>query len=135
MSKTNDPQDDELRGWLRGFGRALERRAPAFQSVWRSACESQTTGGSGAWQAPLRWAFAVVLVFAGGLTVALMTHRPDRDIAITSRSNHAAQMAPPVVDGFDQDAPMDFLLADNREAPPPNPVEHLAREIDALLRP
>jgi len=134
MKTMNDPQDEDLRRQLRELGADVERRAPAFQRMWRIACETRTEREQQPGHGLLSRVFATaaVLVVAGVLAV-MVSHHPIGP-AVVRDPGPVAQAPVANPEAFDQDAPTDFLLADS--GPPVAPsVDQLTREINTLLSP
>ena len=132
MNETN--HDDDLRCALRELGHEAERRAPAFQRVWRAACEARAAREENAGRGFAKWALAATaMVIVCGTTALMMMQRPRTDVAVNSRED-AAQTARADTEAFDQATPTDFLLAASGDTAAPS-VEQLTREINALLSP
>lgn len=112
MNPTNDPHDDELRGLLREMGRAGERRAPSFQRIWHAAHQPHEPAVSH-WRPGWAAVAGVIVLFV----FAMQDRQPAPVIEGDTRSDEAL--------------PTDFLLTMNND----DPVERLAEEISALLRP
>jgi hypothetical protein len=114
----NDPDDDELRTWLRALGRAGERRAPTFQRTWRAASEARRVAAP-----PWRMAWVVTAAAAIALCAVALVPRQAAPVVV------GPVVAAPVP--LDDPLPTDFLLTINHDSP----VDRVAGEIDTLLRP
>ena len=113
----NDPQDENLRGLLREVGQTSQRQAPAFRDTWRAARMMQGK------RTP-RWRLWIAAATAAATVIVLM-------IVPMSRHTPAPQPAIEASAANDSALPTDFLLVTKND----DPVEQVAGEIDALLRP
>jgi hypothetical protein len=135
MNPTNDPHDDELRGWLRALRRAGEEKAPAFAQTWGAAKTRRQTA-SPSWR--LAWAVATVAVVVVMAMIILPRPPKPKSVAtahLTPTPVNAMNHEPVPVAGVPEVSaeglPTDFLLTTNND----DSVDRIAGEIDALLRP